>query len=68
MDQHTQPKSDIEIANAARMVKILDIAKDRLGISSDKLEPYGIIKPKSHWIISTAFKIARMENSFLSQP
>ncbi|WP_025898819.1 formate--tetrahydrofolate ligase [Sneathiella glossodoripedis] len=46
MDQHTQPKSDIEIANAARMVKILDIAKDRLGISSDKLEPYGHYKAK----------------------
>ncbi len=45
-DQHTNPKSDIEIANAANMEKIMVVAKERLGIDADNLEPYGHYKAK----------------------
>ncbi len=45
-DQHSNPKSDIDIANAAQMLKILDVAKDRLEIDADNLEPYGHYKAK----------------------
>ena len=44
--QHAKPKSDIEIAQAARMRPILDIARDRLGIAPENLEPYGHYKAK----------------------
>jgi formate--tetrahydrofolate ligase len=44
--QHQNPKSDIEIAQAARMRPILDIAKERLGIAPENLEPYGHYKAK----------------------
>ncbi len=45
-DQHTQPKSDIEIAQAATMKRIAEVASDSLGIDSDNLEPYGHYKAK----------------------
>ena len=38
--------SDIEIAQKATMLKISDIAKNRLGIPDDALEPYGHYKAK----------------------
>jgi formate--tetrahydrofolate ligase len=38
--------SDIEIAQKARLRKIVDLAQDRLGISADHLEPYGHYKAK----------------------
>jgi formate--tetrahydrofolate ligase len=44
--QHQNPKSDIEIAQAARMRPILDIAKERLGVAPENLEPYGHYKAK----------------------
>jgi formate--tetrahydrofolate ligase len=44
--QHTNPKSDIEIAEAATMRPILQIGHDRLGIAPDHLEPYGHYKAK----------------------
>src|SRR5256886_13739155 len=44
--QHAQPKSDIEIAQAARKRPIMDIARDRLGIAPENLEPYGHYKAK----------------------
>jgi formate--tetrahydrofolate ligase len=44
--QHLKPKSDIEIAQAARMRPILDIARERLGIAAENLEPYGHYKAK----------------------
>jgi len=44
--QHAKPKSDIEIAQAARMRPILDIARERLGIAPENLEPYGHYKAK----------------------
>src|SRR5713226_7901151 len=44
--QHTNPKSDIEIAQAAKPRRILEIARDRLGIAPEHLEPYGHYKAK----------------------
>jgi formate--tetrahydrofolate ligase len=44
--QHANPKSDIEIAQAARMRPIMDIARERLGIAPENLEPYGHYKAK----------------------
>jgi formate--tetrahydrofolate ligase len=44
--QHAKPKSDIEIAQAARMRPILDIAREKLGIAPEYLEPYGHYKAK----------------------
>jgi formate--tetrahydrofolate ligase len=38
--------SDIEIAQKASMKKIVEIAKDRLGIPEDELIPYGHFKAK----------------------
>ncbi|MCC6778107.1 MAG: formate--tetrahydrofolate ligase [Hyphomicrobiales bacterium] len=44
--QHLNPKSDIEIAQAAKKRPILDIARERLGIAPENLEPYGHYKAK----------------------
>ncbi|HMK70028.1 MAG TPA: formate--tetrahydrofolate ligase [Xanthobacteraceae bacterium] len=44
--QHTHPKTDIEIAQAARMRPIVDIAREKLGIPAENLEPYGHYKAK----------------------
>jgi formate--tetrahydrofolate ligase len=44
--QHLHPKSDIEIAQAAKMRPIVDIARERLGIGPENLEPYGHYKAK----------------------
>ena len=44
--QHAKPKSDIEIAQAARMRPILEIAREKLGIAPENLEPYGHYKAK----------------------
>jgi len=44
--QHASPKSDIEIAQSAKLRPIIDIARERLGISADNLEPYGHYKAK----------------------
>src|SRR5262245_22246858 len=44
--QHQSPKSDIEISQAAKKRPILDIAKEKLGIASENLEPYGHYKAK----------------------
>src|SRR5512143_1962136 len=45
-DQHKNPKSDIEISQAAKMRPILEIAKDKLGIPAEDLIPYGHYKAK----------------------
>jgi formate--tetrahydrofolate ligase len=45
-DQHANPKSDIEIAQAAKMRPIVDVARDKLGIEATQLEPYGHYKAK----------------------
>ena len=44
--QHQNPKSDIEIAQAAKKRPILELAKDRLGIQPENLDPYGHYKAK----------------------
>src|SRR5690349_10649571 len=44
--QHQSPKTDIEISQAAKKRPILDIAKERLGIGPENLEPYGHYKAK----------------------
>ncbi len=44
--QHQNPKSDIEIAQAAKPRPIMELAKDKLGIDAANLEPYGHYKAK----------------------
>ncbi|MEA2985995.1 MAG: formate--tetrahydrofolate ligase [Alphaproteobacteria bacterium] len=44
--QHQSPKSDIEISQSAKKRRILDIAKEKLGIAAENLEPYGHYKAK----------------------
>ncbi|MDI9348813.1 MAG: formate--tetrahydrofolate ligase [Candidatus Symbiobacter sp.] len=45
-DQHAKPLSDIEIAQAAKMKPIIEIADKRLGIAAEHLSPYGHTKAK----------------------
>jgi formate--tetrahydrofolate ligase len=40
------PPSDIQIAQQARLLRITDIARDRLGIADEHLVPYGHYKAK----------------------
>jgi formate--tetrahydrofolate ligase len=44
--QHVNPLSNIEIAQAASMRPIVDIAREKLGIAPENLEPYGHYKAK----------------------
>ena len=44
--QHTSPKSDIQIAQEARKRPIMELAKEKLGIAPENLEPYGHYKAK----------------------
>jgi formate--tetrahydrofolate ligase len=44
--QHQNPKSDIEISQAAKKRPILDVAKEKLGIGPENLEPFGHYKAK----------------------
>jgi len=44
--QHQNPKSDIEIAQAAKKRPIMELAKEKLGIAPENLEPYGHYKAK----------------------
>ena len=44
--QHSQALSDAEIAQAASLLPITDIARDRLGIAAAHLQPYGHTKAK----------------------
>jgi len=44
--QHQNPKSDIEISQAAKKRPILEIAREKLGIAPENLEPYGHYKAK----------------------
>jgi formate--tetrahydrofolate ligase len=45
-EQHKKPKSDIEISQAATMRPIIEIAKEKLGIPSEYVLPYGYYKAK----------------------
>jgi formate--tetrahydrofolate ligase len=44
--QHQSPKTDIEISQAAKKRPIIDVARERLGLSPENLEPYGHYKAK----------------------
>ncbi|MGA8293833.1 MAG: formate--tetrahydrofolate ligase [Rhodoplanes sp.] len=44
--QHINPKSDIEISQAAQKRPIIEIARERLGIAPENLEPFGHHKAK----------------------
>ncbi len=44
--QHQSPKSDIEISQAAKKRPIIELAKEKLGIAAENLEPYGHYKAK----------------------
>src|SRR3989440_1982165 len=44
--QHLNPKSDIEISQSATKRLILDVAREKLGIAAENLEPYGHYKTK----------------------
>jgi formate--tetrahydrofolate ligase len=44
--QHQNPKSDIEIAQTAKKRPIMEVARERLGIAPENLEPYGHYKAK----------------------
>jgi len=45
-EQHKNPKSDIEISQAAKMRPIVDVARDKLDIPAEDLIPYGLYKAK----------------------
>ena len=45
-DQHRETKSDADIAQAATLLPILDVARERLGIEAAHLQPYGYTKAK----------------------
>src|SRR5665213_1821553 len=44
--QHQSPKSDIEISQNAKKRPIIEIAKEKLGIAAENLEPFGHYKAK----------------------
>src|ERR1700750_935866 len=44
--QHQSPKSDIEISQAAKKRPIMELAKEKLGIAPENLDPYGHYKAK----------------------
>jgi formate--tetrahydrofolate ligase len=44
--QHQKPKSDIDISQAAKKRAIMEIARERLGIAPENLDPYGHYKAK----------------------
>ena len=44
--QHTNPKSDIQIAQEAKKRPIMELAREKLGIAPENLDPYGHYKAK----------------------
>lgn len=45
-DQHRDTRSDADIAQAATLLPIADVARERLGIEAGHLQPYGYTKAK----------------------
>jgi formate--tetrahydrofolate ligase len=46
IEQHSSPKTDIEISQAAHLKPVTEIARERLGIEAEHLSPYGHHKAK----------------------
>src|SRR3979411_2561940 len=44
--QHTSPKTDIQIAQEATKRPIMELAREKLGIAAEKLDPYGHCQAK----------------------
>ena len=44
--QHTNPKTDIQIAQEATKRPIMELAREKLGIAPENLNPYGHYKAK----------------------
>src|SRR5262249_12897867 len=44
--QHQKPKSDIKIGQAANKTQIMELAKEKIGISPENPKPYGHYKAK----------------------
>src|SRR6516165_6500002 len=44
--QHQSPKTDIEISQAAKKRPIIEVAREKLGIAPENLEPFGYYKAK----------------------
>src|SRR3979411_3474521 len=44
--QHISPKSDIQTAQEAKKRLIMELAREKLGIAPENLEPYGHYKAK----------------------
>src|SRR6201991_4689423 len=44
--QHTNPKTDIAIAQEAKKRPIMELAREKLGIAPENLDPYGHYKAK----------------------
>src|SRR5260221_12859890 len=44
--KHTSPKSHIQIAQEAKKRLIMELAREKLGIAPENLEPYGHYKAK----------------------
>src|SRR5471032_3405132 len=54
--QHQSPKSDIEISQTAKKRLIMDVAKEKLGIAAENLEPSGHYKAKVSMDLATSLK------------
>ena len=59
MGRQVLARSDIEIAQAASMRPIVELARERLGIPAEALEPYGHFKAKVdlNWLESLAGRL-----------
>ena len=51
--QHQKPLSDIEISQAAKPKRIADVAKDKLGIALENLDPTATTRPRCRWSSSS---------------
>ena len=51
--QHTNPKTDIQIAQEATKRPIMELAKEKLGIAPENLEPYVAASGYGSWPTSS---------------
>jgi len=64
--QHIDPKSDIEISQAAQKRPIVEIAREKLDIAPGNIEPYGHYKAKVSLEYIRSLRAGRTASSFLS--